>query len=250
MISQKKTLTSILSALLLTVGFVLLLKPIAQPEDYHQFADQRGWLNIPNAWNVLSNLPFLLAGLWGLFLLFTKKVTFINDREKWFWIGISLGLILTAIGSTYYHLAPDDSRLFWDRLAMTTVFMSLVAALIGERISLSLGLWLWPVLLAIGFYSLLHWSETGDLSFYLGLQLFTGLMLLVMLVSQSPYDRNRDLAVVFVCYALAVVFDRSDHQIYRLTGETISGHTLKHLAAALAGAWLIMMIWKRKKRNA
>ena len=39
--------------------------PIAQWASYHAFADARAWLGLPNAQNVLSNLPFALLGLWG-----------------------------------------------------------------------------------------------------------------------------------------------------------------------------------------
>ena len=134
---------------------------------------------------------------------------------------------------------------------MTFVFFSIVAALISERINIYLGLWLWPVLIGIGFYSVLLWYESelqgnSDLRFYIGVQFFTILVAIVMLLSPSPYDRNWDLAVVIACYGFALLFDLSDHQIHRITGGVVSGHTLKHLAVGLAGAWLIRMIGKRK----
>lgn len=257
MVSLKTSLTLLISAILLTVIVFYLLKPIPQPQSYHRFADQRSWHTIPNAGNVLSNIAIALPGLWGLFLLFSfspKKVQFNDHRERWLWMGVSIGLILTAVGSSYYHLAPDDFRLVWDRLPMTIVFMSLVAALISERVNIYLGLWLWPALLGIGFYSVLLWYASelrgnSDLRFYIGIQAFTILVAMGMLLSPSPYDRNWDLAVVITCYGLAILFDLFDHQIHRITGSVVSGHTLKHLAVGLAGAWLIRMIWKRKKEK-
>lgn len=247
MISRKTSLVILLSAAILIVAMAFFFKPILQPQSYHDFADQRSFLGIPNASNVLSNIPFAIAGIWGLCLLiFTKKVKFINTRERWFWIGVSLGLILTAIGSSYYHLHPNDSSLVWDRWAMTTVFMSIAAALIGERININLGSWLWPILLALGFFSVFFWRGNSDLNFYLGVQIFTVFLILLMLFTVSRYDHNLDLAVVLFFYVLAVIFERFDHEIYSLSKETISGHALKHLAGALAGAWLIWMIWKRK----
>lgn len=252
MVSKKTSIALLASTAILLIVVGLLLKPIPQPQDYHDFADQRHWLGIPNAWNVLSNIPFALAGIWGLFLLFSPgKVQFVDNRERWFWVGISIGLALTAVGSSYYHLDPDNSRLVWDRLPMTVVFMSLVAALIGERINLRLGLWLWPVLLSIGFCSVLLWQTSelrgdGDLRLYIGVQEFTILVIVVMLLSPSPYNRNWDLAVAIVFYGLARLFEMYDHQIYVLTKGIISGHTLKHFAAAMAGIWLIRMIGKRK----
>lgn len=250
---KKKLFTGIalLSAVLLTIMVFSLLRPIPQAQSYHHFADQRSWSEIPNASNVLSNIAIALPGIWGLFLLFSsKKVQFNDNRERWLWIGVSIGLILTAIGSSYYHLAPNDSRLIWDRLPMTFVFMSLVAALISERVNINLGLWLWPVLLGIGIYSVLLWYTSNDLRFYIGVQAFTILVAIVMLLSPSPYDRNWDLAIVVMCYGLALLGDLFDHQIYGFTGGVLSGHTLKHLSVGLAGAWLIRMIWKRKRRSA
>lgn len=255
MVSKKTSIAFLVGVAVLIIVIGLLLNPIPQPQAYHNFADQRSWLGVPNAWNVLSNIPFALAGIWGLFLLFSPgKVQFIDYRERWLWIGVSIGLILTAIGSSYYHLAPDNSRLVWDRLPMTIVFISLVAALISERIDMCLGLWLWPVLLAIGFCSVLLWygSElrgAGDLRFYLGMQCFTILVLLIMIVAPSPYTRSGDLALVALFYGLAILFEMFDHQIYMFNKGIISGHSLKHLAAAMAGVWLLRMIWKRKRKE-
>lgn len=251
MLTKKTGIILLLGVMAFIIVIGLLLNPIPQPQTYHKFADQRYWLGIPNAWNVLSNIPFALAGIWGLFLLSSGKIHFKDNRERWPWIGFSIGLILTAIGSGYYHLAPDNSRLVWDRLTMTIVFMSFLAALISERINILLGLLSWPILLCIGFYSVLQWQESelhgiGDLRFYLGMLGFTFLMTLVMLLIHSPYDRNWDLAVVAILYVLARLFELYDRQIYTFNGGIISGHTLKHLVAAMAGIWLIHMIWKRK----
>jgi hypothetical protein len=230
----------------------MLFNPIPQPEAFHNFADQRSWLGITNAWNVLSNILFAFTGVWGLFLLFTPgKLKFIDNRERWLWIAVSIGLLLTAIGSSYYHLAPNNFRLVFDRLPMTFVFMSYAAALISERINITLGLCLWPLLAFLGFVSVLYWHATewrgaGDLRFYLGIQLFAILTTLVMLLTPSHYTRAWDLAIVILLYGAAILVERLDHQIYMFTGNFISGHTLKHLLAGLAGLWLIRMISTRK----
>ena len=243
----------IVTVLIILAGF--FVKPIPQPQAYHDFADQRSWLGLPNVWNVVSNIPFAIAGVWGLFLLFPSgKVRFFDNRERWMWIGVSIGLILTAVGSSYYHLAPDNSRLVWDRLPMTIIFMSFVAALISDRINLSLGLLLWPLLLGIGFYSVWLWQSSellgeGDLRLYIGVQIFTFLATFVMLLTPSHYNRNYDLAVILIFYALARFFEIFDHETYLLSAKIISGHTLKHLSAGLAGIWLIHMIWKRKVKQ-
>ena len=254
LVSLKLSLTILISALLFSILVFYWLNPIPQPQSYHRFADQRSWLGMPNTWNVLSNSAIALPGLWGLFLLYYKKIQFNDSRERWLWMGVAIGLILTAIGSSYYHLRPDNSRLVWDRLPMTVVFMSLLAVIISERININLGLWFWPVLLIIGFYSVWVWyaSElkgTSDLRFYIGIQVFTVLVAITALLMPSPYDRKWDLAIVILSYGWAVLFDFFDHQIYRITGDAISGHTLKHVTVGFTGAWLMWMIWQRKKEK-
>lgn len=250
-----KYLVLLVSAVLLTVMVFSLLEPIPQPESYHHFADQRSWLGIPNFWNVLSNIAIALPGVCGLFFLLSpNKVQFNDNRERRLWIGVSVGLILTGMGSAYYHLAPSSSSLVWDRLPMTFVFMSITAALISERINIHLGLWLWPLLIGIGIYSVLYWYSSelrgnSDLRFYIGIQAFTVLFTLAMLLTPSIYDRNWYLAVVVICYGLALLFDLFDHQVDSVLGGVTSGHPLKHVAVGLAGTMLILMICKRKMRT-
>lgn len=244
----KKTAIRLLGAsALLIFAIGVLIGPVSQPQEYHDFSDQRSFFGIPNTWDVLSNIPFAIVGMWGVFLLlFSGKIQLMDRREKYPWIGVSIGLILTAIGSAYYHLAPNNSRLAWDRLAMTIFFTSFLSALMMDRIDAKMGLWLFPVLLAMGCYSVLHWSLDNDLRFYFGLQLFTASAAIVLFFTPSHYTRNRDLAIVILLLVLTYLLDRYDQQIAILTRDLISGHTLKHLVGALAGFWLIRMIWKRK----
>lgn len=237
--------------LLIMVG--IWLGAISQPQSYHDFADKRSWLGIPNAWNVLSNIAFLLAGIYGLFIL--KGRAFFSDKKETYpWFGVAIGLLLTALGSAYYHLNPNDSRLVWDRLPMTLISTSLIAALIGERINIKLGLSLWPILIVYGFFSVLYWYATeqmhqGDLRFYISVQGLSMLILVAMFFTHSPYNRNFDLVVALFLYALAILCEFSDHWIYFYTGEKISGHTLKHFLAAAAIAWLLRMTSKRKLKK-
>lgn len=243
---QNSLLLGILTLIgLLLIAIGLLISPIPQPQAYHNFADQRSYYGIVNAWNVLSNIPFALVGIWGIWiLLFSKKIQFIYKQERWPWLGIVMGLILIAIGSSYYHLAPDNSRLVWDRIAIIIFSMSFVGAFITERISDQIGFWLWIALLGLGIYSAFHSLE--DLRLYFGLQIFIILAALIMLLFPSPYTRNRDLVVIVVFYSLARLFEIFDQQIYFLTKQIISGHSLKHIAGAIAGFCLIYMLWQRK----
>jgi hypothetical protein len=144
-----------------TAIIALLLAPIPQPLTYHNFADHRTWLGIPNFGDVASNLPFAIFGLWGLLVLFTPdKTKFLDPRERWLFVVMFSALILTAWGSAYYHLAPDNARLVWDRIPIMVVFMALLAAVIAERVSVNAGLALFPVLEAVGVASVLCWRSS------------------------------------------------------------------------------------------
>jgi hypothetical protein len=230
----------------------LLLPRIPQPQSYHHFADQRAWLGIPNFLDVASNLLFALGGAWGLIFLFRTRDQgrFIDSREPWAYFLIFLGLLLTAFGSSFYHLAPDNARLVWDRLPMTLAFMGLVSAMISERVGVPLGFYSLPVLLVIGAGSVALWwySEArgaGDLRAYAAVQAYAVLVLPILLLLPPRYTRSGDFAVVFGFYVLAKLFETEDRQIFSLDDHTVSGHTLKHLAAGAAGFWILGMLEKR-----
>jgi hypothetical protein len=233
----------------------MLLPPIPQPQWYHMFADQRRFLGIPNFNNVVSNLAFAAVGLWGIIFLlrasFRQNGTpFLDGRERWPYWAVFVGLILTAAGSSYYHLQPDNTRLVWDRLPMVIVLMSLLAAIVAERMSLRAGLLLMPLLLFIGVCSVLQWRASeqrgaGDLRFYAAVQLYSVLFLLIALLLPSRYTRGRDLAIVTSVYVAAKILEALDRPIFEL-GHVVSGHTLKHLAAAGAGYCILRMLQKRR----
>jgi disulfide bond formation protein DsbB len=239
--------------LALAIGTAAFLAPRSDlPLSYHNFADQRPWLGIPNFGAVASNALFFLAGLCGLIFLSrkTSPKQFLDGRERWPYVFFFLGLLLTAFGSTYYHLAPDNARLVWDRLPMTIAFMALVAALIGERVNVTLGLGLLPLLTATGVGSVMAWRLTvlqgaADLRFYAAVQLYAVCALLLALLLPPRYTRGGDLAMVAGLYVLAKISETADRQIFSF-GHLVSGHTLKHLAAGSAGFWILGMLLKRQ----
>jgi hypothetical protein len=223
-----------------------------QNPSYHHFADQRPWLGIPNFWNVVSNLPFALAGIWGLAFMARSEALrrFIDRRERWPYLAVFAGLLLTAFGSAYYHVDPTNARLVWDRLPMTIVFASLVAALIAERIGVEAGVRLLPFLIAISAASVLQWylgeiRGHGDLRWYAGVQVYSALALILALLLPPRYTRSKDFAVVFGFYLLAKIFEAADQSIF-VRIHIVSGHTLKHLAAAAAGYWILRMLQLRE----
>jgi Ceramidase len=214
----------LLSLMATSLGGLLLLPPIPQDQAYHQFADQRTIFGIPNFWNVVSNLPFLAVGVAGL-------RRFRGDAAT---IVFFLGVFLTAIGSSYYHWNPSDHALFWDRLPMTLSFAAVLALVVKERVGTRAGtVLLWPAL-AIGLFSLLLWRWSDDLRLYFWLQFFPGLAVLSLFLLYTPkYTGTNYWVAAGTLYALAKVFEFTDEAIYS-AGSLLSGHTLKHLAAAAA----------------
>jgi len=255
MLSRKLSmfLLILLAGLMIVVYF--MTPRIPQPISYHQFADKRSFLGIPNFGDVMSNLPFAVVGICGLvFLLMTRfrKIApnFLDKRERWPYLFVFAGLLLTAFGSSYYHLAPDNARLLWDRLPMTVTFMAMVSAIIAERISVRLGLWLLPILLSVGLVSVLQWewSEmrgSGDLRYYASVQAYSALVILLSFFFPRRYTRTADLALVIGFYALAKALELCDKPIFAAL-HIVSGHTLKHLAAAAAGYCILRMLQKRQ----
>jgi hypothetical protein len=213
---------------------LLLVPSIPQDQTYHQFVDRRTMLGIPNLWNVVSNLPFLAVGAAGLWRFRDDPTTVV----------FFLGVFLTGIGSSYYHWNPDDGTLFWDRLPMTLSFAAILALVVKERVNARAGaILLWPAL-AIGLFSLLLWRWTDDLRLYFWVQFFPGLaVLLLFLLCPPKYTGTYYWMIAAALYALAKFFEFSDQAIFSL-GYVVSGHTLKHLAAA-AACLMILRYFRR-----
>lgn len=221
--------------------------------DYHHFADQRSIFTIPNGLDVLSNIPFILVGIWGgaYVLRGNNHPSFGDIRERIPYFFFSFGVMLTGAGSAYYHAAPGNFRLIWDLLPMTLAFVSLTDATIIERISLGAGLRLFIPLVVAGMASVFYWyyGETlghGDLRFYLFIQYFTPVAIAMMVcLFPRKYTRTMDLSIAFVFFVIAKLCELLDKQIYSL-GGMVSGHTLKHLFAGLSAYWILRMLWLRR----
>jgi hypothetical protein len=246
---------TLLGGLLAAVAIVFSLPSIPQSEAYHNFADQRALLGIPYCLDVLSNLPFLFVGVWGILSVLRSTNSDAgasgDSVERAAYLIFFAGVALTSFGSSYYHLQPGDARLVWDRLPMTIAFLSLVAATFAERVSARLAAWLLGPLLAFGVWSVFHWRATqaaghGDLRPYILVQ-FGSLLVLLLLLALFParYTRGADLLVSLGFYVLAKILEVSDGRIFAL-GHIVSGHTLKHLAAALSAYWVLRMLRLRR----
>ncbi len=244
----------VLAAAVALVG-VFVRPPLAQDLAYHLMADQRPLLGIPNCLNVLSNLPFALAGLLGLAAVFRREAgrpaPFRDSWERWPYAALFGGTALAAFGSAYYHLTPDNGRLAWDRLPMTVGFMGLLTAMLAERLSLRAARLLFGPLLALGAGSVgyWYWSELrgrDDLRFYILVQFGSLLLVVLVLLLYAPrYSGGGYLVAALAAYAGAKWFEAADQRIFAL-GQLVSGHTLKHLAAAGGVACIAAMLRARR----
>jgi len=235
---------------LLVAAAAFLLPAVPQPLDYHDFADQRDALGIDNFLDVFSNVAFLLAGLAGLVVVCSGRARFEFPAERWPYAVFFLGILLTAAGSAWYHLSPDNETLFWDRLPMTIAFMGLVSSQVVDRIGVRAGLLLLGPMLLVGLASVVHWIVTerqgaGNVLPYALLQGYAVIVLLMMAaLLRSRYTRANDLYFIFGWYVLAKVLEHFDAQVLAHS-HVVSGHTLKHVAAAAAGLVACRMLLLR-----
>lgn len=230
--------------------------PIPQSIAYHQFADQVTFFNIPNFLNVVSNLAILFSGVVGVLYVWRcyrspVQQSFANKVECWPYLILFLSVVMIGFGSAYYHWAPDNETLLWDRLPIALGVTALLAAAMMERVSLRVGLWALPFLVVLGAVSVMYWFWTeqqgaGNLNYYIVVQFYS--LLLVVLLSvffPSNYTRGGDVYQVIGLYAVAKVAETFDREIYDLSG-VVSGHTIKHLLAALAIYLIVRMLQKRR----
>ena len=223
-------------------GLFLFFGPMPQDQSFHALADRRAFLGVPNFADVASNLPFLLAGVAGM--LWCSRNPGAAARSSW--MVFFLGVALVFFGSGYYHRAPDDDSLLWDRLPMTVAFMGLLAALLSEHLPGRIETPALASALVIGIASVFIWRQTDDLRVYIWVQ-SVALLLIPYLLAVYPgrQAHRRYLLYGLGFYALAKAAELSDHQIFALTSGTISGHTLKHLLAAAAPFCVYLMLKRR-----
>ena len=234
----------VLLTLIILLSIYTFTTPIPQSNSYHHFADERTLLGIPNFLNVTSNIFFILVSILGLRSLRHHWTAL--GKEAIVYLILFIGVFLIGIGSAYYHWFPNNERLVWDRIPMTIVFMSLLSFLVMTRVNSSLGFRLLIPLIMLGIYSVLYWHWTeglgrGDIRLYGFVQFYTMFLLVfILFFSPKPYPQTKAFAGMLVFYLFAKITEHYDLVIYNLNGQ-ISGHTLKHVFAAL-GVYFVVII--------
>jgi hypothetical protein len=245
--------TLLMTITLLAAGAVFLfVGPVPQWPEYHDFADDRTFLGIANGQNVISNIGFLIVGVWGLLFVLGQSGKVVTGQLRASYVVLFIGLILTAFGSGYYHYQPGNQTLVWDRLPMTLMFMGLFATVMGELISPRVANWLLLPLLIIGIASVLWWAwtqsiGTGDLRAY-GLVQFLPVILITFMLIMYPAPRHYVpyIVAMLLLAGLAKLCEQFDWEIYRMLGW-VGGHALKHLLGAAASASVLMMLYQRTR---
>src|SRR5712691_9925430 len=209
--------------------------PLPQDPTYHVFADRRTFFGIPNFWNVCSNLAFVLVGAFGLRPFSRLRLS--SSRTAY--VVFCLGVVGVGFGSAYYHYAPSTPALVWDRLPMTVAFMALFSMVVRDRLSDQGGrVMLWPLVLvgvaSVGYW---YWSELqgrGDLRAYGVVQFLPVVLIPLMLLLYRGKGLSAPLLWgTLVMYALAKSAEHFDQIIYESI-RLLSGHSIKHLLAAIA----------------
>jgi hypothetical protein len=234
-----------LTAAIALLALLAALLPVTHlPAGYHDFADQRGWLGLPHALNVLSNLLFGLMGLWGLAWLRRVPAGRIGAAQRALVGVFFIGLMLTLLCSSAYHWEPHDTGLCFDRLGMSLAFAGLLGLAAADRIGARAGLWLAAfVAVAAPATALIAWN--GNMTPWAVLQ-GGGLALLLALAVclRRAGALGFSILAVIGLYAVAKALELADAPVFALTGGLISGHSAKHVVAALAG-WPVVRALRR-----
>lgn len=250
---KARTLFLLILAACAIIG-VYVVPAIPQDPAYHHFADQRAVFQIPNFWNVVSNLPFLLVGLLALRAMQSGNLLGgLPELRVVYWT-FFFGVSAVAVGSGYYHWKPSNTTLVWDRLPMTITFMAFFCAIVGERIAVKAGRVLLLPMLLLGMSSVCYWyfgelDGDGDLRFYILVQFLPILLLPLILILYPPkLVPDTYLWGVLLLYGLSKLAELWDSEIFQLLG-IFSGHAIKHILAASGTCCFLMALRSRHLKS-
>ena len=235
--------TGLLVGITALTALALLGPALSAGAHPHSFADQRTVLGIPCALDVLSNVPFAVAGCWGLVVLRRVAAGTLDAMSRALATLFFVGLLCTALGSTMYHWQPQDTGLLWDRLGMVLPFAGLLGLAAAGRVSMGAGRAVAAWVLVAGALAVVWWAHTGNLFPWAVVQI--GGMLVVLALACLPRQHGAltiHLGAVMVLYALAKLFEAADHFVFAATLQSVSGHSVKHLLAAGAAAPVVVAL--------
>ena len=248
--AKRSNLVLLVIAVAIILAVFLFVDPIPQDLAYHRFADTRTLFGVPNFWNVASNLGFLVVGVWGMAIVSLRSIQPPELRPAY--LIFYFGIFMTGFGSGYFHLVPSNDSLVLDRLPMTIGFAGMFAVVLGEIASIRLARRVLVPFLIIAMTSVMYWAWTesrgaGDLRPYAIVQFLPMLLIPILLVEhRTSSSMIPAFWYMILFYVLAKIAEFFDAPIFEI-GGIISGHSLKHLFAAVAPAILLIALNKRSE---
>lgn len=209
------------------------MNKITLPKGYHNFADKRTLVGFPNAMNVLSNLFIIIPVIYLL-----KHKTENNTNNNLLIIHITL----LSLASAYYHYNPTDKSIFWDILMIATLSI-IVLNIINEY---KCGI----LFYILGILSVVYWKQTGDIRIYLLILIGVPIIFFLKYYDNEEEDDKgvkKNLYIILFFTVLYRFVEYYDHQIYGLTNNMISGHTLKHIFAGLSILYIVKLLKEDNK---
>jgi hypothetical protein len=244
---KKDYIIPLLAIIVITILFIL--GPIKQNPQYHLFADQRQGWGIPNFLNVITNLPFFIVGILGL-----HEVTKTSEKVlKLIFNFLFIGFLLLTIGSSYYHLSPNNQTLVYDRIPIAIIIMSFFAFIVYDYMDNKKGLLAFLVFNFLGVLSVLYWAlgdkeGNGDLRWYGFTQFFPVIAIpIILYLYRSSYNLNKTIILIFLLFGFAKLSEKFDSQIFNVLHKSISGHSLKHIFMAIAGYEIVLLVKEKLK---
>jgi len=240
--SRRTLATAIVLAALVVATVVAIAFPVTRTSAFHVYSDQRELFGIPHAGDVLSNLAFLAVGLSAM----RRAVTPSQQAA-------ASAVNLIAMGSAMYHFAPADITLALDWMGIGFTLGFVGAAVLGDRLGAAAEqrtLFLTPVLTLA---TIITWLVTGGthggtMTPYVAWQaLGIAVPPLVALIAPGKIPRVPLLGAVAL-FALARLCAAHDARLLDAIG--VSGHSLKHVAAAGAAALALYAITSPASRAA
>ena len=228
---------------------LLIIGPIPQDQEYHQFADNRMFFGIPNFFNVITNLPFGVTGFLGLMELKNAQ-----DKElKQIILFLFTGFLLLMAGSSYYHFSPNNNALIYDRIPISIIVTSFLSFIIYISINPSTVFKTLIILNIIGIGSVVYWATSeylgkGDLRWYAMVQFFPIIAIPLIFYLYRPFfNANKEVTFTLLLFTIAKIMEQYDKEVFKLSAGTISGHSLKHLFMSVAAYEIVRLIRKAKK---
>lgn len=226
---------------------LIFVDPISQDLNYHNFADKRAFFGINNFLDVISNLPFLYVAISGLLFIYRHRSQDARQKISLAWIIFSLSILCVALGSSYYHLNPTNETLTWDRLPMSIGFMAIFVLVVADYVNPKVENWLLIPMCLLGVVSVIYWHRTDDLRLYAWVQFCSlGLLTLVIFLYSPRTFRTKYLIYAFIFYALSKITEYYDLTIFQYTKNVISGHSIKHILAAVGVYFFYKVLVHRK----